>query len=181
KIISEKLPKARWYIHEPVDLSAGRKAAAIAFGQPVAAEYKLENARRILSLDCDFLGAEEDAYRSIRGFTKGRKVESEKDDMNRLYIVESIFSVTGMNADHRLRLAPSQILAFAARLASEINGVSLNGLNELAESFKGDQKWIAETAKDLVQHGKGSVVVAGHRQPLAVHLIAHAINSALGS
>ncbi len=181
KIISEKFPKARWFIYEAIDLSVASKAAAIAFGQPVAPEYKLENARRILSLDCDFLGAEEDSHRSIRGYAKGRKLETPKDDMNRLYVAESLFSVTGMNADHRLRLAPSQILPLAARLASEIVKGDLNGLSGLAASFKGDAKWIAECAKDLIQHGKGSVVVAGHRQPLAVHLIANSINSALGS
>ena len=182
KIISDKFPKALWYIYEPVDLAVERQAAAIAFGQSVAPEYKLENARRILSLDCDFMGAEEDSYRAIRGYAKGRKLETPKGDMNRLYIVEALFSITGMNADHRLRIPTSQVLAVAARLASEIlNGSNLNRLSDLAASFKGDEKWIAETAKDLVQHGKDSVVLAGHRQPLAVHLIAHAINSALGS
>ena len=182
KLIAAKFPKARWFSHEPVDLSVEQQAAAISFGQSVAPEYHLEKARRILSLDCDFLGTEENSFRSIRGYAKGRKLETPADDMNRLYVVESLFSVTGMNADHRLRLQPSQVLALAARLASEIlKGGNLNGLSQLAAAFKGDEKWIAETAKDLVQHGKGSVVIAGHRQPLAVHLIAHAINSALGS
>ncbi|MEO6036075.1 MAG: TAT-variant-translocated molybdopterin oxidoreductase [Verrucomicrobiota bacterium] len=182
KLIAEKFPKARWFSFEPVDLNVERQAAALSFGQAVAPEYRLEKARRILSLDCDFLGAEEDSFRSIRSYAKGRKLESPSDDMNRLYVVESLFSVTGMNADHRLRVQPSQIPALAARLASEIlKGGNLPGLAELGALFKGDEKWIAETAKDLVQHGKGSVVLAGHRQPLAVHLIAHAINGALGS
>ncbi len=182
KVISEKFPKVRWFIYEPVDLNVERQASAIAFGQPVAAEYRLENAKRILSLDCDFLGAEENAFRSIRGFAKGRKLETPNDEMNRLYVVEGIFSITGMNADHRLRIRPTQIPALAARLASEIlKGSNLTGLSDLAGSFKGDEKWISETAKDLLAHGKNSVVLAGHRQPLAVHLLAHALNDALGS
>ena len=79
-------------------------------------------------------------------------------------------------------ITESAFQRFPARLASEIlKGGNLNGLSQLAAAFKGDEKWIAETAKDLVQHGKVSVVIAGHRQPLAVHLIAHAINGALGS
>jgi len=182
KLIAAKYPKARWFTHEPIDLNTEQQAAAISFGQSVAPEYRLEKARRILSLDCDFLGAEENSFRSIRGYAKGRKLETPADDMSRLYVVESIFSITGMNADHRLRVQPSQVLALAARLATEIlKGGNLNGLSQLAASFKGDEKWIAETAKDLLEHVKGSVVLAGHRQPLAVHLIAHAMNSALGS
>ena len=42
-------------------------------------------------------------------------------------------------------------------------------------------KWIAECAKDLLANRGESLVVAGHRQPLAVHLLAHAINAALGN
>ncbi len=181
-VISKKFPKALWYSYEPVDLSVERRAASIAFGQSVAPNYNLEKARRILSLDCDFLGAEEDSYQAIRGFAKGRKLDKPTDDMNRLYVVEGLFTITGANADHRLRLQTSQVMAFAARLASEIlKGSAASGLSALAASFKGDEKWISETAKDLIKSGKESVVLVGHRQPLAVHLIAHAINSALGS
>ncbi|MDQ6630804.1 MAG: 4Fe-4S dicluster domain-containing protein, partial [Verrucomicrobiota bacterium] len=42
-------------------------------------------------------------------------------------------------------------------------------------------KWISECAKDLIANAKGSVVLAGYRQPLAVHIIASVLNSALGS
>src|SRR5207253_2156372 len=42
-------------------------------------------------------------------------------------------------------------------------------------------KWITECAKDLIQHAGSSLVVAGYRQPLAVHLLANAINYALGN
>ena len=43
-----------------------------------------------------------------------------------------------------------------------------------------DAKWISECAKDLKANAGKSLVVAGNRQPLVVHLLAHAINAALG-
>ena len=44
----------------------------------------------------------------------------------------------------------------------------------------GSEEWISECAKDLLANTGKALVVAGHRQPLAVHLLAHAINAALG-
>jgi molybdopterin-containing oxidoreductase family iron-sulfur binding subunit len=46
---------------------------------------------------------------------------------------------------------------------------------------KAHEKWIVECAKDLAASKGSALVVAGHRQPLAVHLLALAINSSLGS
>ena len=40
--------------------------------------------------------------------------------MNRLYVVESQFSVTGAMADHRLRLRAGEVPEFAADLAREL-------------------------------------------------------------
>src|SRR4029077_882064 len=42
-------------------------------------------------------------------------------------------------------------------------------------------KWAAECAKDLVAQKNRALVVAGHRQPMAVHLIAAVMNGSLGS
>ena len=45
--------------------------------------------------------------------------------MNRLYVAESVMSLTGWNADHRVRLTSAQMDAYGAQVASameEING-----------------------------------------------------------
>ena len=109
KLVSDKFPKARWFIHEPVDFDVHRQAASIAFGKPVRPYYKLDEAKAIVSLDCDFIGGEEDAYINIRRFVKGRKIEKPTDTMNRLYAVEALFTLTGANADHRLRVASGAV------------------------------------------------------------------------
>ena len=54
KLIAAKLPQARWYEYEPVDFDIHRRAATLAFGQPVAPHFKLETAKVIVALDCGF-------------------------------------------------------------------------------------------------------------------------------
>ena len=186
-LVGKKFPKAQWFVFEPVDLESGTTAASAVFGRPVRPYYKLEAAKVVFSLDWDFIGSEEGAYNNIRRFTKGRKIKTSKDEMNRLYAVEGLFTLTGMNADHRLHLAPSAIPAVAARLALEVlkltgkeSGLAAS-LQTLAEGAKANEAWIIQGAKDLVaQRGRG-LVVAGHRQPAAVQQLAFVLNSVLGN
>ncbi|MBA4148528.1 MAG: TAT-variant-translocated molybdopterin oxidoreductase [Verrucomicrobia bacterium] len=180
-LISKKFPKAQWFIHEPVEFNVVNEAASIAAGQSVKAVYHYDKASRIVSLDCDFVGAEEDAFRNIAGFASGRKLRNGNTDMNRLYLVEGLFSLTAQNADHRLRVAPSQVAAVAAKLLAAIGGESSSEVQTLAGQYGGDEKWIAECARDLAANKGKSLVVAGSGQPLAVHLLAFAINQQLGS
>lgn len=191
--VAKKFPKAIRAEYEAVDTDIHRRAASIATGQAVKPRYDLSQAKRILSLDCDFLGAEEDAQRVTRDFAKGRKIESsdKADLMNRLYVVESIMSQTGANADHRRRIKPSEMIQVAARLAQEVitlTGASVSSallteLGRLSDGVGGSGPWITACAKDLVTKVKygQSVVLVGERQPLVVHLLGHLVNQALKS
>jgi molybdopterin-containing oxidoreductase family iron-sulfur binding subunit len=182
KQIREKLPKAQWYVHDPVDLDIHRRAASQASGQPVRPYYQFDKANVIVSLDSDFLGAEDDVHNNIRRFAQRRRVENTEAPLNRTYVIESLFSITGFNADHRLRLAGSAIVQVAAALAVEVlkaGGVAR--LEAIGKPAGVDPKWISECAKDLLANRGQSLVVVGHRQPIAVHLLAHALNAALGN
>jgi len=184
RAIAEKMPQAGWYVHEPVDLDGGRKAASALFGKSVRPLYNFENAKVVLSLDCDFIGSEEDAYGNIRGFTKNRHLENSKDEMNRLYVVEPLMSLTGFNADHRLRLPASAVAQFAAAVARAAarSGLDIPDIGAPAGQDAGYvAKWIEECAADLAQNRGTSLVVAGYRQPLAIQQLAFALNAALGN
>ncbi|MBI3413867.1 MAG: TAT-variant-translocated molybdopterin oxidoreductase [Verrucomicrobia bacterium] len=192
-LASAKFPRARWFIYEPIDLSVDRAAANIAFtasglaaGNQLTPYYRYDQAKVILSLDCDFIGGEEDCYRRIRGFAKGRKIAKAGDKMNRLYAVEALMSQTGANADHRLRVPASAVSQVGAQIAAEIfkqtgNNEMASAVAKLAQGNAANAKWIAECAKDLLANKGAALVVAGHRQPAAVHLLANALNAALGS
>ena len=184
--IAQKLPQARWFIHEPVDFAIHQQAASLLAGKPVRPYFKLDAAKVILSLDCDFIGAEEDNHRFIRAFSKGRKVAKKGDLMNRLYAVESLMTQTGANADHRLRVAASSVISVAVAIAAKVAPTNTDA-QALAAKFPlpahVSAKWIEECAKDLLapENKNAALVLAGYRQPLAVHLLAGVLNSALQS
>jgi len=183
RMVSEKYPKARWFVYEAVDLDAARHAATLAYGLPVAPYYNLEKAEKILALDCDFIGTEENAAVNIRRFAQGRRVAGKEDPMNRLYAVESLFTLTGMNADHRLRVAPSLMVAVVARMALQIlpSGDWDAKLKELSAPAQGFDEWIVPCAKDLKASGGKSLVMPGYRLPPAAQLLVLAMNEALGA
>ena len=134
--------------------------------------FNFDKAKVILSLDCDFLGGEDDTHNHIRKFAASRKPG---EGMSRLYAIESLFTLTGASADHRLRVAAGLV----GQIASAILAVTTGSSGSIPAGI--NPKWISELAKDLMANRGNVLVVAGQRQPIEVHLLAHAINSALGS
>lgn len=175
-------PQAKVVAFEPVSDENIFEGVRLATGELLRPLYDFRAAKVILSLDADFLLKESESVVNARAFIDGRRVASEKDPMNRLYVVEAAYSVTGAMADHRLRLQASRIGAFAAALAEELRqqGLTIAGSEALQVSSEGlDRKWIEAVAKDLMRHRGESLVVAGREQPAAVHALVVAINAAL--
>jgi molybdopterin-containing oxidoreductase family iron-sulfur binding subunit len=172
KIIADKFPKSQWFTYDAIDTGIHQRAATQAFGQPVRPIFNFDKAKVILSLDCDFLGGEDDAHNHIRKFAASRKPGR---GMSRLYAVESLFTLTGANADHRLRVPASSVGQIASAVLAVITGSS----GSIPATV--DVKWISELAKDLIANRGNVLVVVGQRQPIEIHLLAQAINSTLGS
>jgi len=178
-------PKAQWVSYEPVSDQNIYDGLQIAYGTQARPIYSFEKADVILSLDSDFLLTESNSVINARNYAKGRKVESENDKMNRLYVVESGYSVTGANADHRQAVKCSQVGSFALALAWELTaqGISIDGLNSISgqPTVGHNFKWVSELARDLAKSRSKSLVVAGRKQPAAVHALVAAINEGLGN
>ncbi len=174
----EKFPRARWIEYEPVSPDEEMAGAELAFGRPLRAHYRFDRADVVLSLDADFLGLDAPSIAYTRDFARRRRVISGKDSMNRLYAVESQYSLTGAMADHRLRMRASEIREFAIDLARELK--LLPARLDVVES-EPKRKWLGALARDLIRNRGRSVVVAGPRQPAFVHAVAHWINEALGN
>ena len=97
-----RFPNARWATFDPTSDENVFKGVELAAGRAYQPVYALEKAKIILSLDSDFLLTDAENVAHARGFAKGRRVASAQDSMNRLYVAESGYSLTGANADHRM-------------------------------------------------------------------------------
>jgi MoCo/4Fe-4S cofactor protein with predicted Tat translocation signal len=164
----EANPMAKWHVYEPINRDNVYEGAKLAFGEPVETRYDLSKADVIVSLDADFLYAGfPGSARYTRDFAARRNPDA---NMNRLYVVESTPSSTGMKADHRLPLKAGDIRKFAAEL---------NVL--LPSAVEGNTKFVSALVKDLQSQKGSSVIIAGDHQPPVVHALAHQMNQALGN
>ncbi len=176
----KKFPKAKWVEYEALARDNELAGSQMAFGQPLYAHPKWDKAKVVMALDHDFLGLDAPTPFFTWAFSKRRRVASEEDleKMSRLYAVESQFSLTGANADHRLRMKGSDVRQFAVDLAAAL-GV-MPALNVVSGGDK-RAKFLAAVVKDLKAAGAEALVVAGPRQPASVQALAAAINEKLGS
>ncbi len=138
------MPEAKFYVDEPSTFTGGYWSKL---------GYDLSNADVILSLDNDFLGLDDFGIKNKRAFAKGRSIDQNGGKMNRLYVVEPTFTVTGANADHHIRLPLCNIPIFADKLANALRG----------EPTK--DKEIASLAADLLAHKGRVAIIVGARNP----------------
>lgn len=184
--LKQQMPTLRLYRHESVSPEGLRRTAKALHGRTVREHLDLSKAEIVLAIDSDFMGLDRPHGTVVTDFMAGRKAESKDDPMNRLYVVENRYTLTGGMADHRLPLAASRLAAFAAALGAEL-GSQLGGeINQLAQIYPGkvDDKtmeWLRPMAKDLAEHPGKAVVLAGSQLEPAVHALVAAINRALGA
>jgi len=176
-------PNAKWVNHEPISSSNILNGIKLASADNLLPIYHLEKANVILALDSDFLMLESDSIRNSIGFADKRRVNTELDDMNRLYVAESSLSVTGAMADHRAIVRSSDMGVFALAIATELNnhGVAVASIPPVETKQNFDKKFIKEVVVDLIKHRGKSLITVGRSQPAAIHVLSHSINSALGN
>ncbi len=177
--VLKQFPNAKWHQYEPVNRDNVKAGAQMAFGRVVDTIYHFDKADVVLSLDADFLSPAglPGSQRYARDFTSRRKMKPGVA-MNRLYVVESTPSLTGLKADHRMPMSASQIRAFAQAVA-EFRGMPSGEFYTLAVTP--EEHRVIAVAEDLRNHRGTSLVVAGDQQPPEVHALAHAMNQALGN
>jgi molybdopterin-containing oxidoreductase family iron-sulfur binding subunit len=168
----ETMPSAKWHQWDPV---FGTVQGGAPTAQPL---YHFDKADVVVSLDADFLGFGPGSLRYQKDFASRRRIRTPQDEQNRLYVAEPALTVTGTKSEHRLPSKAADIHALAAALASAAGaGGSASGAPVSGPAAA----WVSAAAADLQAHRGRSVVVAGDRQPAAVHALARTMNEALGN
>ena len=171
--ILQRFPLARFYAWNPLARDAVYEGTRLSFGRALEPQLDLDAARVIVALDADFLSVGPSRLRHQRRFADHRVPEGE---LNRLYAAECHLSVTGANADHRLRARSSEIHEIALAILAAISPDRASSASRFSS-----HPWVKAAAKDLLSARGAGLVIAGDRQPASVHALACAINEAIGS
>jgi molybdopterin-containing oxidoreductase family iron-sulfur binding subunit len=180
----QRFPKAKIHTYDSASAANVRAGTKIAFGDSLRPVYQLDRARVVLAVDSDFLYGEPASVVNTKAWSRTRKIQKQGDRMSRLYVVEPALSVTGMNADHRLRVPAGSIEDFLGAVAAELvkRGAPLNALaSKVKANAAYDAKFIGWAVDELMKARGSGIVMVGSRQPPSAHALGWAINDALGN
>jgi MoCo/4Fe-4S cofactor protein with predicted Tat translocation signal len=177
-----RYPRLQWATYDAVSDESRVAGVRQATGRDLDLMLRLDRASVVLALDADPLLTDPEMIRHARDFAAGRRAGASGGAMNRLYAVEGVYSLTGAMADHRLRLESRQIAPFLAALAARLAPPEAGAAGLTGAGVPGvDSRWIDGLAKDLLANRGKGLIVAGERQPAAVHAAVCALNTYLGN
>lgn len=195
KDFQNRFPSVKVYFTELFSDETKRIAWKKCYGKEMLPLWKWDEADVIVALESDILGVEGDPVEQSMLFAGRRDIEN-LTGFNRLYAVEGNMTVTGMNADYRLRLRPDMqynfIMAILAKIVkSGAAAVSLPGiLLSTLERFdfdavindNGINKEKADLlVKDLVEHRGKTIIYAGRSLSEETQLAVNLLNEVLGN
>lgn len=174
-----------------------RKAAwQKSYGNENVPAIKWNDAKVILSFDADFLSRDENAIENARLFAESKDVVNGAEP-SRLYVAEGNMSLTGMNADYRLRVRPDAQLDFVLSLLNEIilnrsvSNISLSGeirskiesysLAKFCSTNNIDKSKANKLVEDLLSNKGKSIAYCGSGLPVEVHTAVNLLNEVLGN
>jgi len=202
--LTQAFPELKWHKHDAIGRDNTLAGAKQAFGEDVEPIYDFTKAKVVVSLDSNFFTEDPGSLRYARDYISLRRVratnravelaglkpgEEHLKPANRLFAIESVPTPVGAVADHKLRVAPQFVHEFAAALHEAIAAgggskifAASSWKNKTGKPHDGHMDyWFDELVKELIAHKGESIVIAGEYAPVEVHLLAHAINAALGN
>ena len=186
--VKAKLPEATLVAYDPVNNGNLSKAIAAVGAGKSQLVYRLDLAKIIVAVDADLLGSDPSAMLHARQFATGR-TPTDGGEMNRLYVIESQYSVTGGAADYRLAVKPSGLANFLAKLEVAVDALKAGN----AATVTGDTPYyeldsatrvtraIEVIAGDLVRHAGASLLAVGSQHSVEIQQAALRINAKLGN
>ena len=151
------------------------------YAKRVAPRYRLENALALVAIDADFLGTWFSPVEHAQGYHAARSLKPKSTFCHHTQF-ESHVSLTGGNADQRVRVAPGELALVVAALAERV--AKAKGKSApwgLAPQSKVPTPVLDEAAKRLVDVPRGrALVLCGLEDATAQRITAY-LNNLLGA
>jgi MoCo/4Fe-4S cofactor protein with predicted Tat translocation signal len=181
-------PTTRVYVQELFNNGTKDEAFQTSYGISKFPLIKWNEANVIVALEDDFLSTGGNSAETSRLYSSRRDVMNGQE-FNRLYAVEGNASLTGLNADYRMRLRTDAIEEFVMSLSAEINrrGVTVGGnfggynLDGFADKYGMNKESLNQMVTDLMANRGKSIITAGAMLPVSTHIAVNALNDALGN
>ena len=187
KALTQEITETFDWIHFvtlPTIYSSQPKINKSIFGVDAEIVPNLQQAKFIVSIECDFLGTEKYALYHTGNYSKFKTSLTGKPGKAGHIAIESAHTLTGANADRRIAINPKEIEPFLASLLQALirqSGDRLN-LSEILSWYTDDFRNIAKPlAALLLQHLSEGVVLCGSLLPVRAHALVLAINCMLSS
>lgn len=169
----QKFDGSYWVQYDAISYSAMLEANKISFGKQMIPDYRFDKADVIVSIGADFLGTWLSPVEYTKQFSSRRNPENE---MNWLIQLESNLSITGSNADKRIRIKPSQEPSILLNIYKEIaKAVGNHNIDVPASPID-----VGEISKKLLSSPGKSLVISGSNNK-HVQLLVNEINRLLGN
>lgn len=190
-----KFPQVRFYHYELFEDKNKSAAFNKCYGISSTPNIMWDKADVIVSFENDFLGVEGNRVENNRLYSSRRDVNA-LNNFNRLYVVEGNLSLTGSNADYRLRLKPEYQTELVYALLNEfinkrgavppVNG-SLSGFlanftfEKLSKNFGLDKTTLKYLSEDLWKSRGKAIVTGGRTLDEGMHIAINLLNEVLGN
>jgi len=175
--------------YRTVSTDAIRQAHLRTHGVATIPQYRFDKAKLTVSFGADFLGTWIAPVQFTRAYAKARDLRNDHREMMRHVQFESRMSLTGSNADNRIKVSPAEqtsSLLYLAKLIAATDGEFAAPVNNQLGSFEPVQlnqktrETIEYLAKDLMKFQGNALVVGGSSDP-DLQSIVNFINRCVGS
>lgn len=160
--LSKQYPRMRWSRFEPIGAAQRDAAMELVFGRAVVPHYRLDECDVVVSLDDDLLGPGLHQVFHANSWGRRRGEIAPSAGRSRLYVVESVPTVTGTVASERLPCDPARIAALAHAIGAEF---AVDGFAR-PELRAQEQRWLDHAVDELRKQGGHSLLtIGGHLDP----------------
>jgi MoCo/4Fe-4S cofactor protein with predicted Tat translocation signal len=175
--LQQQFPQMRWHQWEALHRDNELAAATTSFGRSAERLFDLSKAERVFGIESDLISSTPGWLAYARQFAAARRPTETGGTMSRVYTIESTPTLLGAKADHRLAMRPDEVTDSLRYVAGSLGA----GPQEWAQQNNARTGWLKALADDLAQHKGRALVHAGREQPVDIHILADAINGALGA